>query len=212
MDLETKRHSYSHILAAAVKELWPEVKLAIGPSIENGFYYDFDFGDQKIGEEDLRQIEKKMKHIIKQNKKFEHFELSVKEALDKERKNGQIYKEELIKDLIKEGEIKVNYFKTGNFEDLCRGPHIESTLELNKDSFNLNKLAGAYWRGDEKNKMLTRIYGIAFDSKDELDEYKNLQEEAKKEIIENWEKSLIYFVFRTWSVPGCLFFLPTALL
>lgn len=179
-NLEIKKHSYSHILASAVKELWPDVKLAIGPAIENGFYYDFDFGDQKISEDDLVQIEKKMKHIIKQNIKFEKFDLKIDEAIKKEKEGGQIYKLELIKDLNKEGESRVSYYKLGNFEDLCCGPHVESSNELKKDAFKLDKLAGAYWRGDEKNKMLTRIYGLAFENKEKLDEYLKLREEAKE--------------------------------
>ena len=174
--LEIICHSMSHVMAAAVKELWPNVKFAIGPAIENGFYYDLDFGQEKINEDDLAKIEKKMKHIIKQNLKFEKSEVSIEEAIKKEKKSGQIYKEELIKDLKKAKEKKVSYYKLGNFEDLCRGPHVESSGKVKVDAFKLTKLAGAYWRGDEKNKMLTRIYGVAFTSKKELDEYLNTDE------------------------------------
>jgi len=179
-NLELMRHSFSHVMAAAVKELWPKVKFAIGPAIENGFYYDFDFGKDKVGEEDLRKIEKKMKHLIKQDLKFEKNEIDIDEAIKKEKKEEQIYKVELLKDLKKEGEKKVNYYKVGEFEDLCRGPHVESSGKLSKDGFRLNKLAGAYWRGDEKNQMLTRIYGVAFESKEELENYFKMIEEAEK--------------------------------
>ncbi|MFH1426964.1 MAG: threonine--tRNA ligase, partial [Patescibacteria group bacterium] len=188
--LEIIRHSYSHLLAAAVKELWPKVKLAIGPAIEDGFYYDFDFGKDtndtnakritRISELDLMRIEKKMKEIIKKNLKFEKFGLSVKEAMAREKKAGEKYKMELIADLKKQGEKKVSYYQVGNFIDLCRGPHVKSTSELKPDSFKLTKLAGAYWRGDEKNQMLTRIYGVAFNSKKELDNYLKMMVEAEK--------------------------------
>ncbi len=178
--LQIKRHSMSHLLAAAVKELWPQVKFGIGPAIENGFYYDFDFGNEKITEDDLSKIEKKIKHLIKQNLKFEKSELSIKEALVKTLKEKQIYKEELIKDLEKEGEARVSFYKLGNFEDLCKGPHVESTNELSKDGFKLTSIAGAYWRGSEDNQMLTRIYGVAFNDKKGLDEYLEMVKEAKE--------------------------------
>lgn len=179
-NLEIYRHSLSHIMAAAVKELWPDLKFAIGPAVDNGFYYDIDFSDIKIGAEDLAAIEKKMKHLIKQNLKFERTELSIAEALAKEEKSGQIYKAELIRDLQTTGETKVSYYKLGNFEDLCRGPHLETSGKIKPGTFKLNKVAGAYWRGNEKNKMLTRIYGLAFLSKEELAEYLKMLVEAEK--------------------------------
>jgi len=194
--LEIMRHSLSHIMAAAVKQLWPKVKFAIGPAIANGFYYDLDFGGQtdktnnneniRIGESDLGKIEKKMSHIIKQNLLFERFELTIEEAIKREKKAGQIYKVELIKDFKKDltaqtgGEKKVSYYRLGDFEDLCRGPHIKSSGQIKDGSFKLTKLAGAYWRGDEKNKMLTRIYGVAFKTKKELADYLELIAEAEK--------------------------------
>ncbi|MCK5320783.1 threonine--tRNA ligase, partial [Candidatus Parcubacteria bacterium] len=174
------RHSLSHIMAMAVKELWSKVKFAIGPAIENGFYYDFDFGDDKIGEEDLKKIEKKMKYLIKQNLKFEKSELDIDEAIEKEKRNKQNYKIELLKDLKKDGQKTVNYYISGDFEELCAGPHIESAKAIEKGSFAINKLAGAYWRGSEKNKMLTRIYGLAFESREKLEEYKKNMKEAEK--------------------------------
>lgn len=179
-NIEIIRHSGSHILASAVKELWPEVKLAIGPAIENGFYYDFDFGDEKVSEEDFGKIEKKMKHLIKQNLNFEKFEVDIDEAIKKEEKDSQIYKKELLVNLKAEGEEKTTYYRSGNFEDLCCGPHIDSSNELNSNAFKLDKIAGAYWRGDEKNKMLTRIYVLMFQTKEELDEYLKLRKEAEK--------------------------------
>ncbi len=161
-------------------ELYPNVKFAIGPVIENGFYYDFDFGEEKFNEEDLAQVEKKMKHLIKQNPDFKNYTMEAEEAMAKEEQKGQIYKQELIRDLKQEGESQVSYYQVGNFEDLCRGPHVESAKELNPKAFKLTSVAGAYWKGDEKNKMLTRIYGAAFRSPEELNEYLKMMEEAKK--------------------------------
>ncbi len=178
--LEIMRHSLSHIMAAAVLKLYPKTKFAIGPAVDNGFYYDFDLGKIKLGDGDLIKIEEEMKKIIKANLLFEKFELPVTKALAREKKSGQIYKEELIKDLKKQGEKTVNYYKLGEFEDLCRGPHIKSSGQIQNGSFKLEKLAGAYWRGDEKNKMLTRIYGLAFLDKNTLESYLKIMAEAEK--------------------------------
>src|SRR3989338_1041804 len=188
--LELTRHSLSHIMAAAVLKLYPKVKFAIGPAVDNGFYYDFDFGKEKLSDSDLVKIEEEMKSIIKANLSFEKSEMSVDKALAREKKSGQIYKEELIKDLKKQsafaeasagkGEKNVSYYKLDEFEDLCRGPHLKSTGQIQNGSWKLGKLAGAYWRGDEKNKMLTRIYGLAFATKTELDNYLKMMEEAEK--------------------------------
>lgn len=175
--METLRHSAAHIMAAAVKDIWPNVKLAIGPAIDNGFYYDFDFGDTVINENDFAKIEKKMKSIIAQDLPFEKYEEDILKAIDKEKQRGEIYKVELLEDLKSEGTQKVTYFKTGNFEDLCRGPHIKSSSEVK--AFKLNKIAGAYWRGDENNKMLTRIYALAFETEKDLNEYIELLKEAE---------------------------------
>ncbi|OGY42184.1 MAG: threonine--tRNA ligase [Candidatus Buchananbacteria bacterium RBG_13_36_9] len=175
--LDIMRHSVSHVMAAAVKELYKDVKFAIGPTIAEGFYYDFDLGKNTLSEEDLLKIEEKMKQIIRQNLKFEREEAPIKKALEKV--EGQPYKIELIKDLEKEGEKKVSFYKLGDiFEDLCKGPHIKSTKEIG--AFKLLRVSGAYWRGDEKNKMLQRIYGTAFTTQKELDEYLNMLEEAEK--------------------------------
>ncbi|MDA3840531.1 MAG: threonine--tRNA ligase, partial [Patescibacteria group bacterium] len=167
-NLEKKRHSLSHVLAAAIKELYPEALFAIGPVVDNGFYYDIDFGEQKVSEDDLKTIEKKMKHLLKTNVKMEKSEMDINEAIENEKKSGQIYKQELLEDLKKEGEINVSYYEIFKFSDLCRGPHVEESKEIAVGSFSLHKIAGAYWRGDENNKMLTRIYGLAFDTKKEL--------------------------------------------
>jgi len=204
---EIKRHSLAHIMAAAVKTIWPKVKLAIGPAIDNGFYYDIDFGDKKVGEEDLKNIEKKMKHLIKQNLKFESRELEIDKAIDKEKKEGQIYKVELLEDLKKEGEKKVSYYKVGEFEDLCRGPHVKSSGQLENDTFKLIKLAGAYWRGDEKNKMLTRIYGVAFRSEIELKNYLEMLAEAAKRDHKKLGRELDLFTFHS-EAPGSAFWHP----
>lgn len=166
-------HSTSHILAQAVKTLYPEVKLAIGPAIDNGFYYDFDT-ETPFTQEDLRKIEKEMKHIVKHAYKIERFELPRAEAL--ELMKDEPYKVELINDL-PDGET-ISFYRQGDFVDLCAGPHIEKTSEVK--AFKLLSVTGAYWRGDEKNKMLQRIYGISFLTREELDEYIEKLEEAKK--------------------------------
>ncbi|MDD3734873.1 MAG: threonine--tRNA ligase [Candidatus Pacebacteria bacterium] len=176
MKIETIRHSLSHILALAVQELYPGVKFGIGPTIENGFYYDFD--SVKIIPEDLPKIEKKMKELIKKNLKFEKKVVSRLEA--KKIFKDQPYKLELIEEKSKNKNQKLTIYKSGKFIDLCSGPHIKSTKEIPIDAFKLTKIAGAYWRGDEKNQMLTRIYGVAFETKEELKKYFNFQKEAEK--------------------------------
>lgn len=206
--LEIIRHSLSHLMAAAVEELWPKVKFAIGPAIENGFYYDFDFGDEKIGEADLVKIEKKISHLIKRNVKFERNEVDINEAIKREKKTGQIYKVELISDLKKDGVKKVSYYKSGDFVDLCRGPHIASSGKIVKGSFKLVKIAGAYWRGDEKNRMLTRIYGLAFGSKSELDNYLKMLEEAEKRDHRKIGKDLELFMISEEVGKGLPLWLP----
>ncbi|MDD5221397.1 MAG: threonine--tRNA ligase [Candidatus Pacebacteria bacterium] len=176
MEIETLRHSISHVLAAAVKELYPTVKFGIGPAIEDGFYYDFQFLSP-ISDSDLPKIQKKMVEIIKRNDKFIH-EIVTKEkakAIFKDQK----YKLELISDLAKEDQ-KISIYHLGNFTDLCKGPHIKSASEIPNGCFQLIKLAGAYWKGSEQNAMLTRIYGIAMESKTALDKYQKQLEEAKR--------------------------------
>ncbi len=177
--VDTKRHSYGHILAAAVLEMFPEAKLAIGPSIENGFYYDFDLPRTLIPE-DLPLLQKAMKQLIKTGGTFERTEVPIADALAEAKKNKQIYKAELIEDLSAKGEKTVSFYRVDGFVDLCAGPHVESLEELDTKAFKLVSIAGAYWKGSEKNKMLQRIYGIAFDNSEELAEYERFQEEAKK--------------------------------
>ncbi|MBR1874973.1 threonine--tRNA ligase [Candidatus Saccharibacteria bacterium] len=175
------RHTLSHVMAEAIRELYPEVKLGIGPAIDDGFYYDIDFGKTKITEADLPKIEKKMRGIISRGFKMEVSEKTRKEALDWASKSGEKYKIELIEDLPADEKISFYTLTTNDgktaFEDLCKGPHIETSKEIGE--FKLTKVAGAYWRGDEKREMLTRIYGVAFSNKEELDEYLKKQEEAK---------------------------------
>ena len=169
------RHTSSHILALVVKRLFPSVKLAIGPAIENGYYYDFD-KDGSFSAEDLTKIEAEMKKIVKEDLKLERYTLSRSEALKLMEEMGEPYKVELINDL-PEDEI-LSFYKMGEFTDLCAGPHLASTKAVK--AFKLTQVAGAYWRGSEKNKMLSRIYGTSFPKKNELDEYLAMVEEAKK--------------------------------
>lgn len=209
--VEIKRHSLSHLLAAAVLEKYPEAKLSIGPAIDNGFYYDIDFGEAKINENDLKEFEKRMAHLAKQNLKFERSEKKIDEALAEAQKNNDPYKAELISDLRDKGETIVSFYTVGSFTDLCRGPHVESTNQIKPGSFKLDKLAGAYWRGDEKNKMLTRIYGLAFDTKEELDDYVKAMEEAKKRDHCKLGKELDIFMNHEYA-PGMPFFLPKGMI
>jgi len=174
MKIDTIRHSLAHILAAAVQELYPKTKFGIGPAIENGFYYDFDL-PQPLSSEDLTKIEKKMRELIRQNIRFKKKIISKVEA--KKIFKEQIYKLELIKEI---PEKTVSIYESGDFVDLCKGPHVKTTGELPFNAFKLTKIAGAYWRGSEKNPMLTRIYGIAFKTKKELNEFLERQEEAEK--------------------------------
>src|SRR3989339_1175126 len=186
--METIRHSLSHILASAVKELYPGAKFGIGPAIENGFYYDV--AAEALAEADLPKIEAKMRELIKQNLAFA--KKSVSKIMAKKLFKGQSYKLELIKEL--PGKTATTY-TTGEFLDLCAGPHVKSTKEIPIDGFKLTKVAGAYWRGSEKNQMLTRIYGLAFETKKELDDYLLLQQEAEKRDHRVLGQKLGLFVF-----------------
>jgi len=206
-NIETLRHSAAHVLAAAVKELYPNVKFGIGPAIENGFYYDFDFGDQKIGDDDLSKIEKEMEKIIEQRLPFVKKEVSVGEA--RELFKDQPYKLQLIDELEKSQisnlKSQISIYKTGDFVDLCKGPHVKDTSIIK--AFKLTHLAGAYWKGDERNPMLTRIYGTAFPSQKELNNYLKLQEEAKKRDHRKIGKELDLFSFHP-EAPGDIFWHP----
>ena len=175
-DIMAMRHTLSHVMAAAIKQLYPDVKFGIGPAIDDGFYYDMDFGKTKVSDADLSKIEKKMRGIIQRKLPMNMIEKSREEALDWAKENGQPLKKELIEEL-PEGE-KITFYEMGDiFTDLCKGPHVENTGECG--IFKLTRVAGAYWRGDEKRQMLTRVYGVAFETEEELNEYLKRQEEAK---------------------------------
>lgn len=206
-NLFNKRHSLAHILLMAVKHHFPHALPTIGPVIDNGFYYDFDFsGGPKVTPEDFPKIEKTMREIISSNLDFNVESVTTAQARGIFSVNK--YKLELIDAIEKTGE-DVTVYHTGNdFSDLCEGPHVKNTKEINKDSFKLDKLAGAYWRGDEKNAMLTRIYGLAFDTKDELDNYITQLEEAKKRDHRILGKQLKLFTFSDLVGPGLPLWTP----
>ncbi len=174
--IEHIRHSLAHLLGASILELYPGSKITLGPAVDNGFYYDVDING-KISDADLENIESKMKELIKTWSTFQKKVLSKEEAL--KMYAGNEYKEELINGISEKGE-EITIYQSGNFTDLCRGGHVENMKEIKEGSFKIDRIAGAYWRGDEKNKMLTRIYGIAFESKEELEAYIKQQEEAMK--------------------------------
>ena len=200
------RHTASHILAQAVKRLYPETKLAIGPSIKDGFYYDFD-RETPFTDEELVAIEAEMKKIVKENLKLERFTLPRKEAIELMEKAGESYKVELINDLPDDEEL--SFFKQGDYIDLCAGPHVTYTSAVK--AFKLTSVAGAYWRGNEKNKMLTRIYGTAFSNKTDLEEYLTRMEEAKKRDHRRLGKELGLFSIMEEG-PGFPFFLPKGMI
>ncbi len=207
-NLEIMRHSLSHIMAAAIEELWPEAKFAIGPAVDNGFYYDIDFGEQKLTEEDLPKIEKKMKHIIKQGLEFKKETMTIDEALAWANEKGQLYKAEILAELKAQGETEVSFYGLGVFKDLCRGPHLERSSRVKAGSFALSSLAGAYWRGDEKNKMLTRVYGLAYESKEDLAAYQELVKEAEKRNHRKLGKEMDYYSISQKVGPGLILWHP----
>ena len=198
----TLRHTASHILAQAVKRLWPEAKLAIGPAIDKGFYYDIDM-EHTLTPEDLGKIEKEMSRIVKENLPITKSVMSRQEAIEFFKSKNEDYKVELIEDLPEDAVISC--YAQGDFVDLCAGPHVASTGKVK--AFKLQSIAGAYWRGDEKNKMLQRIYGTAFEKKEELDAYLHLLEEAAKRDHRKLGKELGLFVIKE-DGPGFPFFLP----
>ncbi len=202
--LEQKRHSLSHLLAAAVLELWPDAKPTLGPPIETGFYYDFEFS-KPIIEQDLIKIEKKMKELAPTWDKFTETKVTVKES--KKLFADNLYKIEMIGELEKTGE-KVTHYQSGKFIDLCRGGHVVQMKDIKEGSWKLERLAGAYWRGDEKNKMLTRVYGLAFDTKKELTEYLAMIKEAKKRDHRKLGKQLDLFTFSELIGSGLPLYTP----
>ncbi len=200
-------HSSAHLMAEAVESLFPGVKFWVGPPVENGFYYDMDLGGRQISEEDLQQLEAKMRELARQNNVFTRKEISKPDAVNYFFEKGDEYKLDLLQNL-QDGEI--TFYTQGNFTDLCRGPHIPSTGLIK--AIKLTNIAGAYWKGDEKNKMLTRLYGVTFPSQKELDEYLRLVEEAKKRDHRKLGKELGIFTFDDDVGPGLPLWLPNGTL
>src|SRR3954449_5378516 len=208
--LELIRHDTAHVLAEAVLELYPGVKISIGPAIENGFYYDFEFPEGvKLSEDDLPRIEQKMREHVKADERFERSDIGVEEAIERFKAEHQYYKVELIEDLIKnEGVKTVSLYRNGTFTDLCRGPHGPGTKRIK--AFKLLSTAGAYWRGDSNRTMLTRIYGTAFLSKEDLDAHLRRLEEARARDHRRLGRELDLFLFSELS-PGSPFWQPAGM-
>ncbi len=196
-------HSSAHLLAEAVESLFPGVKFWVGPSVENGFYYDMDLGDRQLSEEDLQKLEKKMTELARQNEVYERKQIGKADAVNYFTQKGDEYKLDLLQNL-KDGEITL--YTQGSFTDLCRGPHIPNTSFIK--AIKLTNIAGAYWKGDEKNKMLTRVYGVTFPSQKELDEYLLMLEEAKKRDHRKLGKELGIFTFDDEVGPGLPLWMP----
>ncbi len=226
-NLATMRHSLAHIMASAIQQRWPDAKFGVGPAIDKGFYYDIDVGEDKISEEDFKSIETDMKKIIKEDQKFERIEKPIDEAINWAKENNQAYKEELLNDLKREGTTlasslnqdelgtisdnlsqvdTVSFYRNGDFTDLCRGPHVESTGMVGH--FKLHRISGVYWRGNDKNPQLQRIYGLAFLTQDELDAYINQLEEAKKRDHRKLGQELDLFVISPLVGAGLPLFTP----
>ncbi len=205
------RHSLAHLLGAAVTELYPDVKIATGPAIDNGFYYDFDLPTGQAGfttpitDKDLGRIGQKMRELLKKWKSFDKAEISEKDAKKLFAENP--YKLELIKEYAKDGQV-ITIYTSGNFTDLCAGPHVEKIDDLKNSAWKLERIAGAYWKGNEKNKMLTRIYGLAFNTKEELDVYEKQMIEAEKRDHRKLGKELKIFMFDEDVGPGLPLWLP----
>ncbi|MFI5270721.1 MAG: threonine--tRNA ligase [Candidatus Saccharimonadales bacterium] len=225
--LYAMRHSLAHIMASAIKSLWPEVKFGVGPVVENGFYYDIDLGETKLSEDDFGKIEDKMKEVISRDEVFERFEKPIDEAITWAEESKQPYKIELLNDLkrvgttearklsleemgtIADGESRVtnvSFYKNGDFTDLCRGPHVESTKKVG--AFKLSRVSGVYWRGNEKNAQLQRVYGYAFATDEELRDYLNVLEEAKKRDHRKIGQELDLFIFSDMVGSGLPMFTP----
>lgn len=205
-DAEVMRHSCEHVMASVLMKLWSNTKRGVGPAIENGFYQDFEIDNYSVTPEDLPKIEKEMIKIKNQKLPFEKLEMGVDEAIEFCKKEKQQYKVEILSELKKQGEKKVTFYKTGEYIDLCRGPHVADTSKIG--FFKLTRLAGAYWRGDEKNKMLQRIYGVSFPTAEELDKYLWQQEEAKKRDHRKLGKELDLFIIPEEVGSGLLIWTP----
>lgn len=225
--LHAMRHSLAHITAAAVQRLWPEAKFGVGPVVENGFYYDIDLGERKISEANFAKIEKTMRGLINYGDDFERFEMPIDQAIDWARRNDQPYKEELLNDLKRSGTTvakdldvselglatdgdaaleNVSFYKNGNFVDLCRGPHLANTKDVGV--FKLLRVAGAYWRGNEKNPQMQRLYGVAFATQEELDQYLEQLEQAKLRDHRKLGKELDLFTSSQLIGAGLPLFTP----
>src|SRR5262245_36262287 len=219
--IDTKRHSLAHIMAASIQDLFPEAKFGVGPVIEDGFYYDVHLA-RPLTPEDLENIERKMREKVKQNLRFERSEMPIDTASDTFGKMAQDFKVELLRDLKTRGTTAVadlgdsnlvgsnvtdvSVYKTGNFTDLCRGPHVGSTSEIEPESFRLTRVSGAYWRGNQQREQMQRVYGVAFDTKKQLDEYFVRLEEAKKRDHRKLGRELGLFIGHQWA-PGATFWL-----
>lgn len=225
--LHAMRHSLAHITASAVKKLWPEAKFGVGPVVDNGFYYDIDLGEIKISESDFKRIEKEMRAIVNQAQEFEHFDMPINQAIEWARQNNQPYKEELLNDLKRSGTTiakdldadelglategdsaveTVSFYKNGEFVDLCRGPHVTNTKDVG--AFKLQRVAGAYWRGKEGNPQMQRLYGVAFETQEELDQYLTRMEEAKLRDHRKLGKELDLYTVSPLVGPGLPLFTP----
>lgn len=226
-NLHAMRHSLAHITAAAVRRLWPHARFGVGPVVENGFYYDIDLGDVKISEQDFLKIEKEMRKIIAENQTFERLIKPIDEAIAWAKDGGQPYKEELLNDLKRSGTTvakdlaademgtiadgdaaleEVSFYTNGDFTDLCRGPHVTNTSEVG--AFKLMRVAGAYWRGNEKNAQMQRLYGVAFATKEELDEYLERLEQAKQRDHRKLGKDLDLYTMSPLVGAGLPLFTP----
>ena len=225
--LHAMRHSLAHITAAAVQRIWPDAKFGVGPVVENGFYYDIDLGERTISEANFAKIEKEMRGIITYGDDFERFEMPIDQAIDWARQNNQPYKEELLNDLKRSGTTvakdldaaelglaaegdaaieNVSFYKNGNFVDLCRGPHVANTKDVG--AFKLLRVAGAYWRGNEKNPQMQRLYGVAFATQEELDQYLERLEQAKLRDHRKLGKELDLYTISDLVGPGLPLFTP----
>ncbi len=225
--LPAMRHSLAHIMVTAIQHLWPEAKFGVGPAVENGFYYDVDLGDMKISEEDFERIEAEMRLVIEADEPFVRSEQPIDEAIEWAKQSGQPYKEELLNDLKRAGTTvakdldtaelgtigggeaqvdSVSFYKNGDFTDLCRGPHVESTGRVG--AFKLLRVAGAYWRGNEQNAQMQRVYGVAFQSPKELRQYLDMLEEAKKRDHRKLGQELDLFVISDLVGAGLPLFTP----
>lgn len=225
--LHAMRHSLAHIMATAVQHLWPEVKFGVGPVVENGFYYDIDLGDQQVSEADFERIEKEMRNIITQNQPFVRSELAIDEAIAWAKEVKQPYKEELLNDLKRAGTTlvkdidseelgtitegssavdNVSFYTNGDFTDLCRGPHVEETSKVG--AFKLQRVSGAYWRGKDTNPQMQRIYGVAFETQEELSKYLRMLEEAKARDHRKLGYELDLFIFSDLVGSGLPLYTP----